>query len=982
MAGGRPPPEPALTLWEYFHRTPWWDRRNRLLTPVLVFDQFEELFTLGRNDARAAALLEQLADLAENRIPPVVRARLEQGAALDFDYNQPNYALVISLREDFLPEMDDLRDRLPSLLQNRLRLLPLNGAQALEAVAQPAPELLGPALAEEIVRFVAGVDRGSPTARAGQALTDLTVEPALLALVCQQLNQQRLQQDQATITAALLHGSRDRLLPDFYERCVADVDVGMRQFIEERLLTASGFRRAEAVDDALRWPGVSETALATLIDRRLLRREERFGVPHIELVHDVLTGTVQASRDLRRRREVARRRRRRWLLVGGTVGGIAGLALATALIFANLYWQAETQRLRAEQHRQQAEQLINFMLFDLRDNLEKVGWLDLLEQPAQGALDYFSQLPKTEMTPEALRQREVALNNIGDVFLAKGDLSKALAAYQAGLVIAERLAQQDPADAGWQRDLSVSHEKIGEARQAQGDLAGALAAYQAGQAIAERLAQQDPANAGWQRDLAVSHNKIGEARQAQDDLAGALAAYQAGLAIAERLAQQDPANAGWQRDLSVSHEKIGTVRQAQGDLAGALAAYQAGQAIHQRLAQQDPANAGWQRDLAVSHEKIGTVRQAQGDLAGALAAYQAGQAIHQRLAQQDPANAGWQRDLAVSHNKIGEARQAQDDLAGALAAYQAGQAIHQRLVQQDPTNAGWQRDLAVSHNNIGTVRRAQGDLAGALAAYQADLAIAERLAQQDPANAGWQRDLAVSYERLGELYAQQSDPQARMLFEKELDIATKLFAKTQAAEAPRFLAFVYTRLVKVCVAQGDTQAALAYQRQLVAQRRQLANPSDLANALPTLAHLENKAGHTRTALDVATEAIKLARDLHAQQNSDDSRRLLARVLGNQSFFLLFDRQFKEAVAAAEEALRLDPDRLRIATNQAHGYLLSGQFEKAKAIYRQHPRDKVNDRQTFAEVVLDDFAKLRQRGIVHPDMKKIEKLLRAGERQPP
>ncbi len=329
LAMGRvdaPPPEPALTLWEYFHRTPWWDQRNRLLTPVLVFDQFEELFTLGWNDARAPVLLEQLADLAENRIPAAVRARLEQGATLDFDYDQPNYALVISLREDFLPDLDDLRDRLPSLLQNRLRLLPLNGAQALEAVAQPVPELLGPALAEEIVRFVAGADRGSPTAREERSLADLTVEPALLALVCQQLNQQRLQQGQAAITADLLRGGKDRLLPDFYEQCVADVDVGVRRFIEERLLTASGFRRAEAVDDALRWPGVSEAALATLIDRRLLRREERFGAPHIELVHDVLTGTVQASRDRRRQREAARKRRRRWLLAGGTDRvGLTGL---------------------------------------------------------------------------------------------------------------------------------------------------------------------------------------------------------------------------------------------------------------------------------------------------------------------------------------------------------------------------------------------------------------------------------------------------------------------------------------------------------------------------------------------------------------------------------------------------------------------------------------------------------------------------------
>jgi tetratricopeptide (TPR) repeat protein len=431
------------------------------------------------------------------------------------------------------------------------------------------------------------------------------------------------------------------------------------------------------------------------------------------------------------------------------------------------------------------------------------------------------------------------------------------------------------------------------------------------------------------------------------------------------------------------------VRQAQGDLTGALAAYQAALAIRQRLTQQDPVNVEWQWDLAISHDRIGAVRQAQGDLAGALAAYQASLAIRQPLAQQDPTNAEWQRGLSVSHEQIGDVRRAQGDLAGALAAYQASLAIRQPLAQQDPTNAGWQRELSFSHERIGVVRQLQGDLAGALAADQASFAIRQRLAQQDPANAEWQRDLAASYARLGELYAQQGDPQARTFFEKSLEIATKLFASTQAAEAPRFLAIVYTHLVDVCTAQGDTQAALDYQRQaldyqrqFVVQLRQLANPPDLANALVTLSSLENKAGHTRATLDVATEVLKLARDLHTQRNNDDSRRLLAQVLGHQSFFLLFDRQFTEAIAAAEEALALDPNQRFIATNQAHGYLLSGQFEKAETIYRQRARDKRNARKTFTEVVLDDFSTLRQHGIVHPDMKKIEKLLRAEERPPP
>ena len=55
----------------------------------------------------------------------------------------------------------------------------------------------------------------------------------------------------------------------------------------------------------------------------------------------------------------------------------------------------------------------------------------------------------------------------------------------------KRLAQSDPGNAGWQRDLSVSYEIVGNVQMDQGDLAGALKSYRDGFAITERrLGQQ------------------------------------------------------------------------------------------------------------------------------------------------------------------------------------------------------------------------------------------------------------------------------------------------------------------------------------------------------------------------------------------------------------------------------------------------------------------------------------------------------------
>ena len=128
----------------------------------------------------------------------------------------------------------------------------------------------------------------------------------------------------------------------------------------------------------------------------------------------------------------------------------------------------------------------------------------------------------------------------------QGNLPEALKAYRDSLAVGERLAEADPGNAGWQRDLSVSYIKVGNVLKDQGNLPEALKAYREDLAIAERLAKADPGHAGWQRDLSVASDKVGDLLKDQGNLPEALKAYRDSLAIAERLAKADPGDAGWQ----------------------------------------------------------------------------------------------------------------------------------------------------------------------------------------------------------------------------------------------------------------------------------------------------------------------------------------------------------------------------------------------------------------------------------------------------
>src|SRR5258707_11412988 len=107
---------------------------------------------------------------------------------------------------------------------------------------------------------------------------------------------------------------------------------------------------------------------------------------------------------------------------------------------------------------------------------------------------------------------------------------------------------------------------VGDVLKAQGKLEAAQAAFGEYLAISRRLAEQDPSNAGWQRDLALAHSKVGDVLKTQGKLEAAQAAFGEDLAISRRLAEQDPSNADWQRDLALAHSKVGGLLGAQGKL--------------------------------------------------------------------------------------------------------------------------------------------------------------------------------------------------------------------------------------------------------------------------------------------------------------------------------------------------------------------------------------------------------------------------------
>jgi hypothetical protein len=445
------------SLWEFMHHRGdlLRDADGRTLLPLLIFDQFEEIFTLGQADdagrMRAKQFLEDLADLVENRPPAALEARIEDddNAAENFDFARADYRVLIALREDYLAHLESVKGIMPSITQNRMRLARMTGAQALSAVVKPGGRLVSQEVAESIVRFVAG----------GSELINAEIEPSLLSLVCRELNTVRLAQGRAEISADLLAGSRDTILSEFYERTLADQPAGVRRVIEDELLTESGYRESlaeERVIKALAAVGATPDSLATLVDRRLLRIEERLDMRRVELTHDVLCGVVLSSRELRHEREARDEAQRRLaeqqereaashrsLVRARAIAGVCAVLMLVAIASAIFGWfnlhRARMAEAEAQKSRTDAEKLVNFLIEDFYNELAPTGRLETLGKLAHMTVGYYDGLPPELVTPRTQAYRAMAVLREGAAHNDSGDIDGAYQRYNEGQAVFEKL---------------------------------------------------------------------------------------------------------------------------------------------------------------------------------------------------------------------------------------------------------------------------------------------------------------------------------------------------------------------------------------------------------------------------------------------------------------------------------------------------------------------------------------------------------------
>lgn len=296
-------------------------------------------------------------------------------------------------------------------------------------------------------------------------------------------------------------------------------------------------------------------------------------------------------------REVARRHQR---LMSITISAVAATAITAALLVV-----AVLARDDAERRREQAEDLIGFMVGDLYEKLYEIDRIDVFNVIGNKTLEYFESLERDDLTDSMLAQRAESLRKIGEVRLDQGQMESALDAFNLALEISGRLVAKHPQKVDRKIELAETYYWIGAVQWRRGDLPGAADAFAAQMATQHDAAGYAPENAELIRDLGYSNTNLGRIEERLGNLPKALEYYREVLRFNEQYAELTDNSDDAMIEVGYANNNLGKLAMTMGQLVAAKDHFLRDYQIKKRISNANPQNEMARWDLASSERFLG-----------------------------------------------------------------------------------------------------------------------------------------------------------------------------------------------------------------------------------------------------------------------------------------------------------------------------------------------------------------------------------------
>jgi hypothetical protein len=390
----------------------------------------------------------------------------------------------------------------------------------------------------------------------------------------------------------------------------------------------------------------------------------------------LIAGLLGTGLDTLRRREAQRRHRRMLAIM---VASLAGMTLA--LVLAATAWiernNAQAQQARAEtaskdaQRRQaQAEDLLGFMLDDLRPKLEQVGRLDLLDSVGDKATSYFANLDPRDLTDATLAWQAQTSTKIGQVRLSQARFPEALASFQSAYARSSALAERHAGDGDRLFDRGQAEYWVGFVYWQNRDLDRAKTWLTRYRDTCREVYAIDPKKAEWEHELAYGDHNLAVLELERGQLDQAHAGFTRSRKTLESVLAKTPGDTQLQFEVADEDSWLGSVEEQLGNLEQAETLVAGKAESLGRISAMQPTDPKWKAEWSTSQLMESELLRALGKYAQAETLAAGATARMKLLTAHDPANKDWRQaylNALITHAAarvgLGKLAAARDDLA-------------------------------------------------------------------------------------------------------------------------------------------------------------------------------------------------------------------------------------------------------------------------------------------------------------------------------
>jgi tetratricopeptide (TPR) repeat protein len=353
----------------------------------------------------------------------------------------------------------------------------------------------------------------------------------------------------------------------------------------------------------------------------------------------LVAGLLGIGYDALARRESQRRNRKLAIVAAASLAGMA--------VTSGLAASAYLARNDAQRRQTQAEDILGFMLGDLRKKLTTVGRLDLMRAVDDKATGYFATLDPRDMSDRALEEQARSLTGIGEVRLGEGNHDAAMTAFREAHARSTALYQRAPEKGQRLFDLAQAEYWIGFVALQQGRHEEAGVWFRKYRDSAIGLAAMDRGNSDWQREVAYGHHNLAVLDDSLGRYAEAERAMRKELTLYRLWVAQRPHDLELRFEAANVASWLGSLALRQGRLAEAEAFFVEQAAAMRRSVTDDARNARW-KEVQVDALLMLTEAQAQsGRLIESRASIEAASPLAAALSAQDPGNNYWRLSLGL-----------------------------------------------------------------------------------------------------------------------------------------------------------------------------------------------------------------------------------------------------------------------------------------------------------------------------------------------